>query len=105
MGVRLKVAARGGLDPVGLTAVEDGVEVHLEDLVLAVFAVQLDGEDRFLELALDVRWGIRSDVDLLDELLTDGAATLLDLVVLIVRNGGAPDAAAVDAAVGVERAI
>ena len=105
MGVGLEVAACGCLDPVGLAAIEDGVEVHLEDLVLAVLTVELNREDGFFELSLDIGGGVGSDVDLLDQLLADGAATLLDLVVLIVGDGGADDAAEVDAAVRVERAV
>ena len=105
MGIRLEVAAGGGLDPVRLASVEDGVEVHLEDLVLAVLAVQLDRQDRFLQLALDVGRRIRSDVDLLDQLLADGAAALLDPMVLVVGDRGADDAAHVDATVRVEGAV
>ena len=43
MGVRLEIAARRRLDAVGLTAIEDGIEIHFQDLILAVLAVQLDG--------------------------------------------------------------
>src|SRR6202011_609734 len=102
MRVGLEVAARRRLDAIGLAAIEDGVEVHLEDLVLAVLTVQLDGEDRLFQLSLDVGGGAGSDIDLLDQLLTDGAAALLNAMVLVVRDCRAHDAAEVNPAVRVK---
>ena len=105
MRIGLEVAPCGGLDPVGLAPVEDGVEVHLEDLVLAVLTVQFDRQDGFLQLALDIGRRVRADVDLFDQLLTDGAAALLNAVVLIVRDRRPHDPADIDPTVGVEGPI
>src|SRR2546430_9500759 len=57
----------------------------------------------FRSLALDVVGRIAADVDLLDQLLADRAAALLNVMVLVVRDCGTKNAANIDAAVAVER--
>ena len=43
VGVGVEVAVRRRLDPIGLAAIEDGIEVHLEDLALRVAPIHLEG--------------------------------------------------------------
>ena len=105
VGIGLEITASRRLDPVRLAAVIDGVEVHLENLILGELTVELDGEDGFLELALQGRRGIRPDIELLHQLLTDRAATLRHVLMVEVGDGGAEDAAHVDAAVLIEGAV
>ena len=72
-----EVGLRGSFDPEGLIAVEDGVEVHLEDLVFGVLALELNREHQLAGLAIETaarRIGTQQVV--LDELLRDGAAAL-----------------------------
>src|ERR1700736_5481795 len=95
----MEEAARRRLGAVALTAVVDGVEVKLEDLVLRIATVEVDGEHRLANLSLDGRRGIRADEHLLDQLLTDRAAPLGDVVMRVVGDRGARDAAEIDPAV------
>ena len=103
--VAVKVAAGGGLDPVRLAAVIDGVQVHLEDGRLAVGLVQLEREDGLLHLSLQCGRRVGPDEDLLHQLLADGATALTDPVMQVVIDGGAGDAADVDPAVLVEAMV
>ena len=72
-----EVGLRRRFDPERLVAIKDGVEVHLEDLVLGVLTFELDGQHQLFRLAIETaarRTGAEEIV--LDELLRDGAAAL-----------------------------
>jgi hypothetical protein len=97
--------ARRRFDAVALAPVVDGVEIHLEDLLFRVAAVEVHRQRGLAQLALDGRWWIRADEDLLDQLLADRAAALVDVVVGIVGDRRPGDAADVDAAVLVKRPV
>lgn len=92
----------GGLDAVVALAQGDDVEVPLQNLLLGVFALQLDGQVRLLQLALVALLGGQQRG--LDELLGDGGAALRALV-LQVGDKGADDALDVDAVVGEEARV
>jgi hypothetical protein len=79
------------------------VQVHLEDAVLGVAALELDGEHRLPELAVEAP--VRREEEDLGQLLGDGAAAFHDAPateVLVDRPG---DAHRVHAEVGVETCI
>nr|WP_286199502.1 hypothetical protein [Actinospica acidiphila] len=101
-GVHVVVGVGGGLDAVGAAAEEAGVEVALEDLVLGLVAVQLDGDEELLHLAGDGL--LLAQVVVLHVLLGDGGAGLLALA-----GDGVPGAAdhglGVDGGLGVEVAV
>ena len=97
-----EVGLRSGADAVRLIAVEDLVQVHLEDLLLAESARRLEREDRFLDLSRDRR--LVAEEARLDELLRDRRAALLRPAIH-VHAGRADDAADVDARVGPERLV
>src|SRR5262249_10731355 len=101
-GVPAVVGLGGGLDAVGVAAEVAGVEVALEDLVLGLVLVQLDGDEEFLGLAGDRLF--LGQVVVLDVLLGDGGAGLLALA-----GGGVPAGAdhglGVDGGLGVEVAV
>ena len=86
----------------------DLVEVELEDLVLGVGALDADGEDRLLELALERALARQQEV--LGDLLGDGRGALgapvaaLDLGFDELEHG-ARDALEVEAAVLVEALV
>ena len=90
------------LDAVVALAQGDDVEVPLQDLLLGVFALQLDGQVRLLQLALVALLGGQQRG--LDELLGDGGAALRALV-LQVGDKGADDALDVDAVMGEEARV
>ncbi len=102
LGVDAEVGLGGGLDAVGAAAEEAGVEVALEDLVLALLAVELDRDEELLHLAGDGLF--LGQVVVLDVLLGDGGAGLLALA-----GGGVPAGAdhrhGVDGGLGVEVAV
>ena len=97
--------SRRRLDAVALAAVVDRIQIHLQNLVFRITAVEVDGERRLADLALDGRRRIRPDKDLLDQLLADGAAALGDVVVRVVGDGGSGDPTEIDAVVLVEGLI
>ena len=99
----VEVGLRRGLDAVGLIAVVDLVQVHLEDLLLAEGARRLHGEDRFLDLPRE-RWLVTQEARL-DELLRDRRATLRDRPARGVRVHRSDDATDVDARIGPERFV
>ena len=66
--VEVGEARRG--DAVGADAEIDLVEIELEDLVLAVGALDADGEDGFLDLALER--AVAREQEVLGHLLRDG---------------------------------
>ena len=102
VGVGLKIAVGGGLDAIRLAAIEDGVQVHLEDLLLRVDAIELERQGRFFRLALERVVRVWSDEKLLDELLADRAAALLDAAMRVVGERRPHDGTDVDAGVRVE---
>ena len=97
-----EVALAGGADAVGEVAVENAVEVPLENLFFGVFAGEFDGEDGFLDFAADALDGAAGaffdgDQDVFDELLGDrgaaGAAEEVGAADAEVFPGGAEQAA------------
>jgi hypothetical protein len=99
-----EVLAAGRLDPIGAAAEVDLVQVAGEDVALVELALELDRQDRLLELALERP--LRGQVRELDVLLGDGRAALLRLAVAQDRLvEGATDADRVDAAVVEELAV
>ena len=101
----LAVVELGGRgDSVGAVAEEALVEIELEDLVLAEFALHLHGQQHFGQLAGIAVFG--AEEELPGDLLGDGGATGHSLV---VRSGQQPDrpghAAVVDAVVLVEAVV
>ena len=81
MRVGVKEAARRRLDAITLAAVVDGVEVQLQNLILRVTIVQLDGQRRFPQFALDGWRRVWTDEHLFDQLLADRAPALGDAMV------------------------
>ncbi len=73
--VLVEVRLGGGLDAVGPAAVVDGVEVVLEDLILALLLVDLDGDDDLLELP--GQRAVRGEEVVLHVLLGDRRAAAL----------------------------
>jgi hypothetical protein len=99
---RVEVQLRRGLDAVGAAPEVDGVEVAVEDRALVELSLDLDREDRLLELS-DQR-SLRRQVRVLDQLLGD-RRTALDALPPRVVQEGAGRAHRVDAAVLVEVAV
>src|ERR1700730_18006730 len=95
----MEVGLRRRFGAIGLAAKVDGVEVHLEDLRLAVLAGKRDGERRLPQLALQRVGSVRTEVELLDQLLGNRASTFDQAKVNEVIESGASDRAEVDAAV------
>ena len=93
------VGVGGGLDAVGVAAEVAGVEVALQDLVLALLAVELDRDEELLGLADDGL--LLAEVVVLDVLLGDGGTALASLA-----GDGVPPGAEggghVDGVLGVE---
>src|SRR5437763_11832260 len=69
-----EIRLRGRLDPERLVAIEDRVQVHLQDLVFAVLPLQLDRKDQLARFAVEApaAGGVGEQV-VLDQLLRDGA--------------------------------
>ena len=72
----------------------DLVQVHLENSILRIAALELDREERFLQLALEAL--VRGEEQNLGELLGDGAAALDDPSPAVVLYDGPRDADGVD---------
>ena len=100
-----EIVERRGGHAVGADAEIDLVQVELEDPVLRIGALDADGEDRLLELALELLLARQQEV--LGHLLGDGRGTLgaLLAVVLQVVDHGAGNAGEVEAAVLVEALV
>lgn len=98
-----EVALGGRADAVVVRAVVDGVEVHLEDLVLRVVPLHVEREEEFLRLAAEGL--LVREEEVLDELLRDGARALLNLARLQVDERRARDALEVEAVVAVEAPV
>jgi len=101
-GTVAEVRLGGSVDAVRATTEVDRVHVGADDLVLGLLAVDLDGQDGFLELA---RVGRRlADVVALHVLLGQRRATLAGAAAQVVDEG-AENALQVDAVVRVERTV
>ena len=100
-----EIVERGGGYAVGAHAEVDLVEVELENLVLRIGALDADGEDCFLELAVELLLARQQEV--LGHLLGDGGGAFgaLLAVVLQVVEHRARDAGEVEAAVLVEALV
>ena len=98
-----EIPARGGFDAVEPVAEVRLVQVHLEDLVLRVLALDVAGEDDFLQLAAV---GLAASQEAqARELLRDGAAAFRAPARFQVANHGADGADGVDATVLIEPLI
>ena len=102
--VLVEVDDARGLDAIGTVAVVDGVEVHVEDLVLRVLLLHLDGDVGLADLALYrvIELLVRED-GVAHELLGDRGRTLG-----AARQGhddGSDDALGIDAVVAVEALV
>ena len=79
LGVLTEVALRGRLGAVGEIAEVNLVEIPLEDLVVVELSLQLQSDHSLFDFSVDCarRRSLRSafDVDVLHQLLGDGAAT------------------------------
>ena len=93
-----EIGLRGRLDAIGAVAVVDGVEIHVEDLVLGVDLLHLDGDIGLANLALDGLGELLVGEDrVAHELLGDGRCALM--AARERCHGRARDAVEVDAAV------
>ena len=99
-GILAKEGLGGGVDPVGHAAVEDLVEIHLQDFVLAVAARDLGGENRLFDLACHRHLGREQHA--LDQLLGDSRAAGHDVALLDGVVDGARQGDRVHAGVAVE---
>ena len=104
LGDRLAEEGAGGrLHPEGAVAEVDLIQVHLDDPVLRVAPLELEGEHRLLELALEAL--VRGEEEHLGELLGDGAAALHDAPAPEVLVDRARDAGRIHPVVGVEACV
>ena len=102
-GALAEISARRRLDAVQAVAEVHLVQVHLEDLVLAVHLLEVRREDHFLELpAVGL---VAAEEALPGELLRDGAAAFGAPSLLQVLQDRRGDANAVNAAVLVEALV
>ena len=98
-----EVRLGGRLDPVGVVAVVDVVEIRVEDRVPRPGAGELDGETGLDDLAL--QRPLAGQVEVADQLLRDGRAALDDATGAHVRDQRAEDPLRVDATVLVEAPV
>ena len=104
--VLVEVGDARGLDAVGAVAVVDGVEVHVEDLVLRVLLLHLDGDVGLADLAAQrVLELLVREHGVADELLGDGGAAARVTAARDLAHHGAHDALGVDAVVVVEALV
>src|SRR5439155_16333579 len=92
-----------GLDAIRALAEIDLVQVHLEDAVLRVPTLELEGEYGLFQLPLDAF--VRSEKEHLGELLGDGASTLDDPPAPVVLKDCPGHADRIDPPLRVERQI
>ena len=102
-GVEVRLCRR--LGAIRLVAEIDRVQIHLENLVLAVLPRQRDRQRRLAQLALQRIRRVGTEVQLLDELLGDGASPFDEAKVNQIVQGGPQDRGQVDAAVLVIPAV
>ena len=103
LGALAEVAARRQLDAPRRAAEEDGVEVDLQDLVLAQRFLDPRGDDHLADFPLVA--DLVADQQVLRHLLRDGGAALAAVRVGNVADEGADHAALVDALVLVEALV
>ena len=105
-GALVEVGDGRGLDAVGAVAVEDGVEVHVEDLFLRVRLLHLNGDVGLADLAAQgvLELLVREDRPA-DELLRDRGAAALLAAAKHLAHGCTGDALGVDAVVLVEALV
>ena len=99
----VEVEQRGRGDPVGAQAQINLVQVELEDLLLGVGALDLERQQRLLDLALER--DLVGQQEVLGDLLGDGGGALraaARAIALHIEQAGADDAAEVEAVVLVE---
>ena len=84
-----EIFLRGGLDPVGAGAEIDAVQVEFEDLILGIFVLEPEREDRFLNLAR--QRALLRQKQVLGELLGDRRAALDPAAMEDVAKSGARD--------------
>ena len=98
-GTDAEVGLGRRLDPVGTATEVDGVQVALEDVVLVVATLELDGERRLPQLAGE--GAVVADEDVLHVLLGDGRSPL-ERTSPEVSEGGSGDGGDIDARMGEE---
>src|SRR6266851_3624373 len=98
-----KVAARGGLRPVGPRAELDDVDVELQDSPLGKRALHAEGDRPFAQLPPP--GAVRREIQVLGELLRDGRAAVADPAALPVALQRAADGVPVHALVLVEPGV
>ena len=99
----VEIEQRGGRDPVGGKAEIDFVEIELEDLFLAVGALDLEREQRLLDLAVERH--LVGQKEVLRDLLGDGGGALRPPSlpeVLQIEQAGARHAAEIEPGMVVE---
>src|SRR5437763_307267 len=101
-----EIRLRGRLDTKRLVAVEDRVQVHLQDLVFGVLPLQLDRKDQLARLAVEApaAGGVGEQV-VLDQLLRDSAPALGRSLVQDVVDTGCHQTDGIDGAMVVEVAV
>src|SRR5207248_1831489 len=98
-----EIGLRRRLDPIGPIAVVNPIEIGLEDLCLRVLMLDLDREDRLVQLAQDRP--IFREVEVLDELLRDRAAALVETQMQQVIQAGLARAQQVQTAVLIKATV
>ena len=84
-------------------AIVDAIQIHFQDVALAVEVVDQGGQNEFFELSLD--GCLVSDKQNFNELLGNGAAAFYDAAILYIVEGCAENAQQVYALVGPERLV
>ena len=99
----VEISERGGGDAIGAEAEIDFVEVELEDLVLGIGALDLERQQRFLDLARQRH--LVGEQEVLGDLLGDGGGALRAAAAAVVLHEGdrrARDAGEIEPAMLVE---
>ncbi len=94
---------RGGVDAIGAGAEIDAIQVELEDLVLGVFVLEPERQQRLLNLPGE--GALVGEEEVLRELLGDGAAALDDVAGAEIGEGGARQPPGIDAEMAVEAPV
>ena len=98
-----EVAFGGGFDAIGAGAEIDAVEIEFEDLVLGIFALEPERENRFLNLARNRAF--LGQEEIFGELLGQGRTALHAAAAGDVADHGAADADRIDAQMRIEAAV
>ncbi len=99
----VEIKQRGGRHPIGPETEIDLVEIKLEDLLLRISALDLERQQRLLDLALERH--LVGQQEILGDLLGDGRGALraaVGTVILEVEHAGARDAAEIEPAMFIE---